>query len=155
MKVKKQSKTKLGFTLVELLVVLGISAILLGISAVALQSSRTAARDGKRKADLEMIRSGLEIFRSDCGIYPTAAEMAFGGRLAGNGSSTSCATTNEYIARIPTDPQDPTYDYYYVPTGTPVGTTYILCARLEIGGGTDCNAQTCGSAPCNYQVINP
>ncbi len=138
-----------GFTLVELLVVIGIIAVLMGISFFGLQGARESSRDAKRKADLELIRSGLEIYKSDCDIYPAT----LGTSLAGSGSPASCAVGNTYISSVPVDPLNPNRTYLYARLTT---TTYAICTSLEQGG----SAVTCGGssncgATCNYKVTNP
>lgn len=142
-------KSQRAFTLIELLVVIAIIGILSGVALVALGGARAGARDAKKKADLEGIRSGLELYRADCRKYPTT--LSLGGTLAGDGSSSTCPTTNIYISSISQDAQFPVYNYYY--TGTT--TTYTLCAYLEQGGGAAPGCGSCGGAACNYKVTNP
>ncbi len=137
-------KTKKGFTLVELLIVIGIIGVLAGMVIAVLNPRHFQAksRDAKRKADLEQVRSALEMYRADNGNYP-----------AGSGSVASVLTvlqTNGYLT-LPTDPG--TYDYRYVSAGL---TTYQLCAYLEKETGSSaCGGGACGGATCNYQVTNP
>lgn len=141
---------KKGFTLVELLVVISIIGILLSLSVFSLQNARESSRDARRKADLEQIKSGLEIYRSDCNTYPTTA---LSGSLIGSGTPTSCATTNTYISKIPTDPLSPTKKYAYSSNGT----TYTICASLEKPPSPSMDVTGCGSCTttCNYKIINP
>ena len=153
-----------GFTLIELLVVISIIGILIGLSIFALQGARTSSRDARRKADLELIRSGIELYHSDCDKYPvtsapvsptTALNTSGTGTLIGDGSTTSCSTSNEYISQIPVDPLSPNSDYLYSSDGT----TYELCASLEQGTNlpavTCGGSSACGSSTCNYKVTNP
>ena len=56
---RQLSKLISGFTLVELLVVMGIIGILAGMSIFALQGARESARDARRKGDLETIATAL------------------------------------------------------------------------------------------------
>jgi len=51
-----------GFTLVEMLVVVGIIAILVTIAIVGTFNARQKARDARRKADLITISKALESF---------------------------------------------------------------------------------------------
>lgn len=138
-----------AFTLIELLVVISIIGILIGLSIFGLQGARAASRDSKRKTDLELIRSGLEIYKADCNKYPTALSTS----LVGDGSTTSCSTSNTYISQVPSDPISPNAAYLYISDGV----TYSLCAALEQGSGTvTCGgSSSCGSITCNYKVTNP
>lgn len=124
-----------GFTLIELLVVISIIGILMGLLLVSFQGARTSARDGKRKTDLEQIRSALETCRSDTGSYPDS--------LPG--------TCSSYLPAIPTDPLSPTYNYSYSGSTN----SYQLCTYLEGGSGSAGCSGSCGSAACNYKVVNP
>lgn len=140
-----------GFTLIELLVVVSIIGILLALSVFGLQGARKSSRDATRKADLELIRSGLEIYKADCNLYPDA----LGASLVGDDSSTSCAATNTYISRVPTDPLSPTSSYVYSPNLT--SSAYALCTTLENEPSPAHDVTDCGSCTttCNYKVTNP
>jgi prepilin-type N-terminal cleavage/methylation domain-containing protein len=145
---------KKGFTLIELLVALTIIAILAAISIFGTQGIREQGRDAKRKSDLETIRSGLETYKSDCNVYP--ASLTFGGSLNGGGPPPpSCAVANQYMAKIPTDPQDPSSTYAY--TRGMSQTTYVLCAKLEQAPNPAMDVSGCGSCngTCNYKVVSP
>lgn len=157
-----------AFTLIELLVVISIIGILIALSVFGLQGARESARDARRKADLELIRSGLEIYKSDCGSYPTtghfnpnyAPYIDPDGKLTGDGSSTSCATTNVYISSTPEDPLWDKRRYSYVrKSADPYH--YTICAALEqlpvSETPPDLNCGGCGieGKSCNYVVKNP
>ena len=136
MKNKATPAARRGFTLIELLVVMTIIAILIGLSLVSYQSARKSARDGKRKSDLEQIRSALEMYRSDSGTsaYPDAL-----------------ADLGGYIT-LPADPLS-TRNYSYSASGS----SYSLCASLELGGSTanpGCAGLSCGTV-CNYYTTSP
>lgn len=53
-------KSKSGFTLVEILVVISIIVILSALGLVAYSSAQKQARDGKRKADIDAVAKVLE-----------------------------------------------------------------------------------------------
>lgn len=145
---------KKGFTLIEILVAIGIIGILVGIAAFALQGGQRAGRDAKRKSDLEQIRAGLEYYRQACRTYP--ASISFGGSLVGTGSG---GCTGTFLDKIPQDATSPgrTYSYSYN-AGT---NSYDICAALEEAPVPPLNMSgfTCGSCgssgACNYAVSNP
>lgn len=141
-----------GFTLIELLVVISIIGILIGLSVFGLQGARKASRDAVRKADLEQIRSGLGMYKADCNVYPTSLDLSSSISLKGDGTTSSCATTNVYITATPIDPISPAAGYIYSSDGV----NYSICASLEEGGVTvSCGSSDCGGATCNYKVTNP
>lgn len=150
-------KKKSGFTFIEILVVITIIGILIGLSAVAYSSVRKSGRDARRRGDLEQIRSALEIYRTDCGDYPARSAVVAGQPLVGDGSPSTCSSSNTYLSSIPADPlTGGSYQYQYYASGDQK--TYNLCAYLEKGSGTvNCNGsnENCGTSTCNYKVTNP
>lgn len=73
-----------GFTLIELMVVVGIIGLLSSVILVAVASGRSRARDGRRKADLKQLQGALELSFNANNTYPTNAafECADSGTLA-------------------------------------------------------------------------
>lgn len=59
-----------GFTLIEVLIVLGIVGILAGIIFVAVNNSRSKGQTAKVMADLSQIRTGLQLLEADTGKWP-------------------------------------------------------------------------------------
>lgn len=59
-----------GFTLLELLVAVGIIALLVGLSFPVLSSMRTNARIVEVKADIDSLSDALEVFKAKFGEYP-------------------------------------------------------------------------------------
>jgi len=69
-----------GFTIIELLVVIGIIALLTGLLAPGLSVLTRSARGLKQKSILHSYETGLELFRKDFDYYPpsTLENNAFG-----------------------------------------------------------------------------
>lgn len=64
---------KKGFTIVELLVVLGIIAVLMGIITTAASSSIRASRTQKTNALCTLVQTGLSTYREQEGKWPVSA----------------------------------------------------------------------------------
>lgn len=139
-------KTRLAFTLVELLMVITLIGILTTFGVMTYRKSQQTSRDGKRKADIETIRSALEIYRYDNSNYPTSLNSLL----------------PNYISAIPTDPKNPVYLYSFLlsPVGCDNVTTrclsYSICAGLEVNTTQAAGCGSCGSGiTCSYKVTNP
>lgn len=64
-----------GFTLVELMVAIGIIGILISILVPVVIHARKAAAINRTKQDLEAIRTALDAYKSDWGMYPPIAPL--------------------------------------------------------------------------------
>ena len=110
-----------AFTLLEMLVVIGIIGILLGIGAASYSTAQKKARDAKRKQDLKALQSALEQYYSICGYrYPTPAGLRF----------TSIICLSPSIAIMPTVPVDPKTITPY-PCNSCTSSSYNICAVTE------------------------
>lgn len=126
-----------GFTLVELLVVIGIMTILASTLIVGMQQARTQSRDAQRQTDLKTVASALELYRHKYGEYPagcngatTGASPNWSGQV---GSSYACSSGNQYIQGLtpeflPELPRDPRLN----PTQPDSGYVYTTNAERSV-----------------------
>ena len=138
------TKYKVGFTLVELLVVIGIIGILAGIVYASFGDARKMARDDIRKSDLKALQLALELYKAQNGRYPEACRGAnkWSGNV--NGSYKCTSSGNQYIkglvpdfiAVLPVDPLASSYNnssnvgYLYLTDR--YGTAYKLLANNSV-----------------------
>jgi general secretion pathway protein G len=67
MRVLKNSK---GFSLAEILIVLGLMAILATVVVLNSSNSSTTAKENALKANVAVLREALDLYRADHGWYP-------------------------------------------------------------------------------------
>ncbi|MBI4135067.1 MAG: type II secretion system protein [Candidatus Sungbacteria bacterium] len=134
------SKTSSGFTLVELLVVIGMIAVMALLVLSFTRNARTRGRDSKRMQDLLQIQRALEFYYSEYGYYPRTG----GVWVYSSNSSWDVlgAALQSYMPTLPHDPRDTggdpwvtgNYTYAYAPTGevgVDEGFDYELITQLE------------------------
>lgn len=127
-----------GFTLPELLVVMGIIGTISTIGVVSYSSARASARDVKRASDMKQIQTALELFFESNNFYPPDNRGGQEGVILGTErtlvlSDAGFSGEQEgtlYMLRIPKNPE-------------PFGSPYVY--RSLNADGSDCNDQKCGS----------
>lgn len=90
---------KNGFTLLELLVVIGIIAVLMALGAISYNLAQSKGRDSRRISDMKAIQNALEQYYANNGFkYPTTCSDAtsfikgswpedpYNGEIAGRGT---------------------------------------------------------------------
>ena len=78
-----------GLTLIEILVVVGIIAILVGLLLPATSMVRRRAREAKQRAQFTAIGLGLEAFKNDFGTYPASHLSPAGAQTYGGAQKLS------------------------------------------------------------------
>lgn len=109
-----KQKYTLGFTLIEMLVVVAIVGMLSSTIMAGVGRARMKARDSKRISDMDQIRKGLDLYFSQSTGYPDVT--------AWNSGNVTCS--GNQILRVPRDPGGMANYQYVVDTsgGGLVGT---------------------------------
>jgi len=115
-----------GFTLLEMLVVIGIIAIMIGMGTASFSTAQKKARDSKRKTDLRIIQNALEQYYSVCNTSYPVAQTDPNGSLV---PTLICPAPSIVILNTVDLPKDPKSKTYYNMTG---GTDYyLICAPTQ------------------------
>lgn len=142
---------KESFTLLELLVVIGIIGMLAALSLPNFMAARERARDAQRKNDLKQIQKALELYKQD--QTPPSFIAAGVGNTFPNTGSSWVNGLNTYMNKVPGNPASP---YYYLPDNSTL--TFRLAACLENAADPEGQACpggfACTSAKC-YIVVQP
>jgi len=123
----KGIRSRQGFTLLELMIVVVIVGVLAIIIVPNLISGPTRARDSQRKADLQTIKNTLEGYYNDNNSYPVSLEVLTQGNTP-------------YSKGLPTDPKTKAA-YIYITAGSPPN-SYILKTELENNNDKDAKSGT-------------
>ncbi len=144
---KKWASRKLGFTVIELLIVIIVIAILVTIVIVAYNNTQGQARDARRKSDIGIIEGYLELYAADHhGLYPVSSgstTINASWSTTSDGSWSALETALAPYGKIPSDPistqgvngiGSSNYAYFggHQPTSYCGGTLlYLLTYKLE------------------------
>lgn len=66
---------KQAFTIVELIIVIVVTAILASITMISFNNVQAKARDSERKSDIAALQKVLEVYYVDSGRYPSRTDM--------------------------------------------------------------------------------
>jgi len=114
-------KISKAFTLLEMLVVIGIIAVLVSMGIASYSTAQKKARDAKRKSDLKTIQTAFEQYYAICGYnYPLPA--------TGNLVPTDLICLNPNTTIASSFPVDPKSGNRYTMTATVAGSDYTICA---------------------------
>ena len=107
-------RTSGGFTLVEILTVVGVIAVISALVFAYVNVSRKSGRDARRLSDVAQLKNSLELYYTDHTRYPVSLDLL----------------VPDYIPSLPRDPSGGTYRYSALGAADICG-SYHLGADLE------------------------
>ncbi len=114
------SLRKLGFTLIELIVVLAVIGLLLSLAAPRFGASLDRSKEAVLRQNLKAIRSALEQYHSDRGKYAEDLQAL---------------VTSRYLREVPLDPiADSRSEWVVVPPPVESGATGVYDVRSGAKG---------------------
>ena len=146
------SRKSLGFTLIEMLVVVSLIGILTTLVTANLNSARERARDTQRKSDLRNLETALRLYYQDYQVFPGNGSN---GEIAGceSGGTSVCtwgeswsADSNTYMAKMSKEPlPDQSYKYTVLEAGENYTLDSCLENKSDIKGETTTDTGWCPS----------
>jgi len=144
---KKIFRLKKGFTLLEMLVVIGIISVLVSMGFVSYSTAQKKARDAKRKLDLGVIKNAMEQYYSLCnGSYPGAVDGKVPGTI--ETIAPACSSETVIMSAAPLDPKAGV-SYDYDDAVIPPDIAPKICAS-DVAEGVTNLMETESSAYCVY-----
>lgn len=133
------NRRSIGFTLIEVMVVVTIVGILSAVIFANFSKSSGVSRDAQRQADLRILQTAIELYKNENGRYPAGCN-GVGGWSGQAGTSYACASGSQYIVglapkyigSLPLDPKLNGATSGYVYTVNTEGTVYKLMAKNTV-----------------------
>jgi prepilin-type N-terminal cleavage/methylation domain-containing protein len=134
-------KRAAGFTLVEIIVVVGLIAILSAMVYANFGQGSAQSRDAERKADLQLVQNALELYKQENGRYPAgcnganwSGESSYAYKCPGSDTQYIVGLAPKYLSVLPKDPKKgvANSDYGYVYRTNAAGTVYKFVARESV-----------------------
>ena len=136
-----------GFTLIELIVVIGIIGLFAGIVLASLNQARVKARDGKRLADIKQLQLSFKLYAESNGSYPSDSEYDNGVEIGVGGTIDTAIAP--FQSNPPADPRTDdgnTYRYWYDSQYNCGGTNTPVLAVRTMEHESNANfGEVCGS----------
>lgn len=112
LKIKRRSQAG-GYTLMEMLLVLGIIGLLLGLGVYSMTGVLGDADEGKAKADIKNFDANLIRYKTKAGIYPTT-EQGLKALVERPSNGPAPRSWKQYLKEAAlTDPWSNPYQYRY------------------------------------------
>ncbi|MCL4397481.1 type II secretion system GspH family protein [Patescibacteria group bacterium] len=126
--IKLPNKSKKGFTLVELMIVITVIAILATIAVVSFTRVQKQARDTKRKAEVKSLQTALQAYYTEHQAYPISTTAI----TTEDVNTVLTGLSPDYMSSLPIAPLGSTGNYQkYTYITTDDGFRYAICVDLE------------------------
>lgn len=134
-------RSRRGFTLIEVMVVVAVLAILAALVAPNVFGHLGTAKDSAARSQMEMLTAALDAYRLDNGRYPTGAQGLEALRTEPTSEPRPRSWNGPYLRRaVPMDPWDQPYVYISPGDANPNGFDLLTYGADGQPGGEGENA---------------
>lgn len=131
---KHKDMPRKGFTLIEILIVVGIISILSSVILIGLGPTQRIGRDTRRIVDLRQVQTALDLYFKKCGYYPGQVQSGSTCNTTFSRITTWAQLTSSIIGSglgVAQMPNDPTTGVSYLYGVASDGRGYVIGAVLE------------------------
>lgn len=100
-------KSHKGFTVLELLVVIGLIGLLVALALVGLSKAREKSRDDSRISNIRLVQMALEEYHTACRSYPPEIDP-----MTATACDFSGVTFAEFLPALPANPSGTQFQYF-------------------------------------------
>ncbi|MBI4458148.1 type II secretion system protein [Candidatus Uhrbacteria bacterium] len=129
---QSRKNAKPGFTLIELMIVIGIIGLLASTAAYAMKNVQAKRRDVRRASNIEQLQRALSLYIAQAGGYPTYTGCITGADLVSTEIVAKGVVSAGAKLIDPLFPTDIAKCYYY---DSASGSKYTLRYTLESNSG--------------------
>jgi prepilin-type N-terminal cleavage/methylation domain-containing protein len=145
-------RSKSGFTLVEMVIVIALIAILSGIAIIGYIKVQSNTRDNTRSADVTVITDALERYYAQNGEYPSVRSLV--NNYSGNTGTVVAAKLNIATASL-SFPRMPSGATNALTSTAPPANDYIVYTASSTVDNTDCQSLITGGCGQYTLQYNP
>jgi len=134
---KRRRRREAGYTLFEIMLVMGIIAVLVGSAIYLLVGNIDVARESRVEADLQAIGTQLRVYEMQ-NLRPPSTEQGLRALVTRPSSEPVPRRWRQLLEEVPLDPWGEEYVYYYPGKKNPQG--FDLFSKgpdRQEGGGDD------------------
>lgn len=145
----KKNFFKKSFTLLEMLVVIGIISVIVSFGFSSYSTAQKKSRDAKRKQDLKAIQNAFEQYYSICNYNYPSSLPTNGNKLTATTANCPSLSSSVDLITMPADPLGGNYQC----VGVCNSTRYTICPK-DLGGGKYLETENCNSTNLSCCIRN-
>ena len=132
----RRSRREAGYTLFEIMLVLGIIAVLVGSAIYLLVGNLDVAKEARVDADIQSISTQLRVYEMQ-NLRPPTTEQGLEALVKRPGGEPAPRRWRQLMSKVPLDPWGIAYKYYWPGKKNPQGFDLFSCGPDRQEGTAD------------------